>query len=112
MISVHDFLPTLASFIGAKVPQDRPYDGYDQSDFLLGKQENSNREHLLTFIGDRLVAVRWRQFRIYPVEFHYSDTNPRLGGYLGTAAYGGSMGLSHSGLLWKSGSSPFAACSV
>ena len=84
MISVHDFLPTLAGFIGAKVPANRPYDGFDQGDFLLGKQEKSNRDHLLTFVGDRLVAVRWRQFRIYPVEFHASDTNPRLGGYLGT----------------------------
>lgn len=84
MISVHDFLPTLAKIVGADVPDDRPYDGFDQSDFLLGKQETSNRDHLLTFIGDRLVAVRWRQFRVYPVEFHMSDTNPRLGGYLGT----------------------------
>lgn len=84
MISVHDFLPTLAGFIGAKVPADRPYDGFDQGDFLLGKQDKSNREHLLTFVGDRLVAMRWRQFRIYPVEFHSSDTIPRLGGYLGT----------------------------
>lgn len=83
MISVHDFLPTLAGFIGAKVPSDRPYDGFDQGAFLLGKQQKSNRDHLLTFIGDRLVAVRWKQFRLYPVEFHSSDTNPRLGGYLG-----------------------------
>lgn len=84
MISVHDFLPTLAGFVGAKVPADRPYDGFDQGDFLLGKQDKSNREHLLTFIGDRLVAARWRNFRIYPVEYHLSDTNPRMGGYLGT----------------------------
>lgn len=84
MISVHDFLPTLAGFAGAEVPADRPYDGFDQGNFLLGKQEKSNREHLLTFIGDRLVAVRWRQFRIYPVEVNFSDTNPRMGGYLGT----------------------------
>ena len=85
MISVHDFLPTLANFIGAEVPQDRPYDGFDQGDFLLGKQEKSNREHLITFVGDRIVAVRWRQFRIYPMEINSSDTNPKLGGYLGTS---------------------------
>ncbi len=84
MISVHDFLPTLAGFIGAKVPEDRPYDGYDQGDWLLGKQDKSKRQHLLTFVGDRMVAVRWRQFRIYPIEYHLSDTNPRLGGYLAT----------------------------
>ena len=84
MISVHDFLPTLAGFMGAEVPADRPYDGFDQGDFLLGRQEKSNREHLMTFVGDRLVAVRYRQFRIYPVEFHMSTTNPAMGGYLGT----------------------------
>ena len=51
---------------------------------LESKQKKSNREHLLTFVGDRLVAVRWRQFRVYPVEYHVSSTNPVLGGYLGT----------------------------
>ncbi|MBT8469499.1 MAG: sulfatase-like hydrolase/transferase, partial [Deltaproteobacteria bacterium] len=42
MIAIHDFLPTLASIIGAKLPDDRPYDGVDQSKFLLGEQEHSN----------------------------------------------------------------------
>lgn len=83
MISVHDFLPTLAGFVGAKVPQDRPYDGFDQGDWLLGKQDKSNREHLITFMGDRVAAVRWRNFRIYPFEVHSSATNPVMGGYLG-----------------------------
>jgi arylsulfatase len=69
MIAIHDFFPTLAKIIGAKVPKDRPIDGIDQSAFLLGRQDRSNRDHLLTFIGDRLVAVRWKQWRMYPVEF-------------------------------------------
>jgi arylsulfatase len=30
------------------------------------------------------VAVRWRQFRIYPIEFLNSNTNPSIGGYLGS----------------------------
>ena len=30
------------------------------------------------------MAVRYRQFRIYPFEFHMSTTNPAMGGYLGT----------------------------
>jgi arylsulfatase len=59
-------------------------DGFDQSDFLLGKQEKSNRDHLLTFVGDRLVAARWKQFRIYPLEMGTSATNPEMAGYLGT----------------------------
>jgi len=65
MFSTMDFLPTLASFVGAQVPTDRPIDGIDQSAWLLGRQDHSNREHLLTFIGPDLVAVRWRHFRIY-----------------------------------------------
>lgn len=84
MFAIHDFLPTFAALFGTQVPADRPIDGVDQRDFLLGKQAHSNREHLLTFIGDRLVAVRWRQWRIYPVEFLGSRTNPSTRGYVGT----------------------------
>jgi arylsulfatase len=84
MFAIHDFLPTLASVIGADVPDDRPIDGVDQSAFLLGQQDSSSRDYLLTFIGDRLVAVRWRQWRIYPVEFLGSRGNPSSAGYVGT----------------------------
>jgi arylsulfatase len=83
MFAIHDFLPTLANFIGTKVPDDRPVDGVDQSAFLLGRQEHSNRDHLLTFIGARLAAVRWKQFRIYPVEVVGANTSPELSGYMG-----------------------------
>lgn len=65
MFSTMDFMPTIAKFVGAKMPTDRPIDGIDQSKWLLGQQNNSNREHLLTFIGSDLIAVRWNQFRIY-----------------------------------------------
>lgn len=65
MISIMDFFPTLAQFTGAKIPTDRPIDGINQSAWLLGKKDTSNREHLLTFIGGDLVAVRWRHYRIY-----------------------------------------------
>jgi arylsulfatase len=83
MISIHDFLPTLANIIGAEIPSDRPIDGVDQSAYILGKQPNSNREHLLTFIGDRLVAVRYQQWRMYPVSFSPTDGTATTGGYLG-----------------------------
>ena len=86
MFSIHDFLPTFANIIGAKVPQDRPIDGIDQSGFLLGKQETSNRNSLITFIGDRIAAVRWKQFRIYPMKINQTGNNPEVGGYLGTVA--------------------------
>lgn len=91
MFSIMDFLPTLAALIGAPVPDDRPVDGIDQSAHLLGRQPQSSREHLLTFIGAHLAAVRWRQWRIYTASYQPSDTNPRLSGFLGqvvpTAGY-------------------------
>jgi len=31
-------------------------------DFLQGKQKNSNREHLMTFVNNELAAVRWRHY--------------------------------------------------
>ncbi|MEX0322982.1 MAG: arylsulfatase [Puniceicoccaceae bacterium] len=65
MFSIMDFMPTLATFTGAEMPTDRPIDGVDQSDWLLGETDESAREHLLTFIGGDLVAVRWRHFRMY-----------------------------------------------
>ncbi len=83
MFSIMDFLPTFARILDAKLPTDRPIDGVDQFDYLLGKQDYSNRDHLITFLGSRLVAVRWRQWRIYPVNFYPTDNNPRVDGAMG-----------------------------
>jgi len=44
---------------------DRPTDGVDQTDVLLGKSETGARESMLTFIGLDLVAVRLKQWRTY-----------------------------------------------
>lgn len=84
MFSIMDVLPTLAALIGADLPDDRPIDGIDQSDHLLGRQDHSNREHLLTFIGDHLAAFRWNQWRMYTSIYGSTDFNPRVGGFLGT----------------------------
>src|SRR5271167_996498 len=86
MVSVHDVFPTLAKIIGAKVPGDRPIDGVDQSGFFTGKQPKSNRESLITFIGEEIVAVRWREFRIYPKQFVNSAGNPSMQGINGYRA--------------------------
>lgn len=91
MFSIMDFLPTLGRIIGADVPDSRVIDGVDQTDHILGDAAQSSREHLLTFIGSHLAAVRWRQWRMYTMNYHESDTNPRLGGFMGhmnpTAGY-------------------------
>ena len=88
MFSVHDWFPTLASIIGAKTPADRPIDGVDQSAFITGKQATSNRNSLITFVGDEIAAVRWRQFRIYPKQFVPSPGSPAMNGLAGSRLEG------------------------
>lgn len=70
MFSIMDFLPTFARIVGGKVPGDRPIDGIDQTDVLLGKSEMGHRQSLLSFIGPDLVAARWKQWRIYFTDIH------------------------------------------
>jgi arylsulfatase A-like enzyme len=78
MFSIMDFFPTFASFAGGKLPDDRPIDGVDQSDLLLGRNDAGRREHLLTFVGPDLVAARWKQFRTY-----FADVAPGRSGWGG-----------------------------
>jgi len=81
MFAIHDLAPTLASVIGASLPGDRPIDGVDQSDLVFGRSELSARESLISFLGERIIGVRWRQWRIYPVEFVPTAGDPATGGY-------------------------------
>jgi arylsulfatase len=59
-----DTFTTLAKIAGAAIPTDRPIDGVDQTDFLLGKSEKSNREGFPVFVADRLEAVKWRNWKM------------------------------------------------
>ncbi|MVO16350.1 sulfatase-like hydrolase/transferase [Parasedimentitalea huanghaiensis] len=67
IISVLDIYPTLATLVGeaGRIPTDRPIDGIDQSAFILGEQEVSNREHIVTFVGDDVFAVKWRDLKVH-----------------------------------------------
>jgi hypothetical protein len=65
MFSIMDFFPRFAHLAGSKVPDDRPIDGVDQADLLLGNSDAGRREQLLSFVGPDLVAARWKQFRVY-----------------------------------------------
>ena len=84
MVSIHDLFTTLGNIIGAEIPTDRAIDGVDQTDFFLGQQDRSNRESLITFLGDEIVAVRWQHFRIYPKQFTETDGIPPMTGIFGT----------------------------
>jgi len=82
MFSIMDFLPTFAAILGAKLPADRPIDGVDQTAVLYGKSATGARESLLTFMGPDLVAVRWKQWRLYLKEMHHTGTGEQMLGDL------------------------------
>jgi arylsulfatase A-like enzyme len=62
-----DLYPTLANLVGEaqRIPSDRPMDGLDQAEFFLGKQEKSNREFVVTYVGDTVFAVKWRDLKVH-----------------------------------------------
>ncbi len=65
IVHITDLLPTLSSLAGYEVPKDRMIDGKDQVDFLLGKQEKSNREGFPVYNGDELFAYKWRDYKMH-----------------------------------------------
>jgi arylsulfatase A-like enzyme len=67
IVAMLDFYRTLAAAAGAGnlVPTDRPIDSIDQTAFLFGSQEKSNRESVLYFYGSDLLAVKWRNFKVH-----------------------------------------------
>ena len=69
MFHVMDFYTTLGNMVGADIPDDRPIDGIDQTDFLLGDQENSNRDSRLVYYLGELTAIRWKQYKAHFVIF-------------------------------------------
>ena len=76
IVSILDFYRTFAMVAGGadRVPDDRPIDSIDQTDFMFGTQEKSNREHLLIFHGQDLLAVKWRNYKI-----HFQVRTPSVG---------------------------------
>jgi arylsulfatase len=54
-----DTFTALARVAGASVPQDRPMDGVDQTDFLLGESNKSAREGFPVIVAD-LAGARIR----------------------------------------------------
>ena len=66
-----DLFSTFAKLGGGNISSDRPIDGIDQSDFLLGKENESNREWVAWYTGTDSAAetlptaIRWHQFKIH-----------------------------------------------
>lgn len=59
-----DLFPTLARIAGRKVPSDRVIDGVDQLDFISGKQERSNRDSVIIYVGNDIFGVKWRNWKM------------------------------------------------
>lgn len=68
IVHIVDMYTTLVHIGGAEVPKDRPIDGVDQTDFLLGKQPSSNREGFPAYVADRLTAVKWRNWKVHLIK--------------------------------------------
>jgi arylsulfatase A-like enzyme len=85
MFSIMDFLPTFANIIGAKLPTDRPIDGVDQTEVLLGKSEKGSRTSLLSFVGPDLLAVRVDQWRMYFTHVFPAGTSSQIMPGMGAA---------------------------
>ena len=76
-----DTFTTFAKLAGVATPSDRPIDGVDQMDFLLGKTEQSAHEGFPVFVADRLEAVKWRNYKIafYAAERDWWSPPTKLG---------------------------------
>ena len=67
-------MPTLAALVGEadRVPGDRPIDGVDASDLLLGRSETSNRDHLIYYGSDgEVMSGKWKNIKVV---FRYAET--------------------------------------
>ena len=77
MVHLMDFFPTFSNIVGGELPTDRPIDGIDQTDFFLGRQENSARESRAVIFNGKLTAMRWRQFKLHFMEYERRDSLAR-----------------------------------
>lgn len=57
-----DFLPTFATLAGFELPDDRVIDGVDQTDLLLGKKPEGNRDTFM-YQGNGVRKGRWKYLK-------------------------------------------------
>jgi len=77
IVHITDWFTTLLSLAGIALPQDREIDGKDQSDFLSGARERSNRDGFIFWNGPQMYGVKWENFKLVLVDQKYS-TDPAL----------------------------------
>jgi arylsulfatase len=77
IVHITDWFTTLLTMAGLPVPNDRVIDGKDQSAFLYGEQEKSNREGFIYWNGEKMYGVKWQNFKLVLVQQKYF-TDPAL----------------------------------
>ena len=60
-----DLFTTIAKLTGAQIPTDRIIDGLDQSDLFLGKTETSSREFIPLYVGNKLYAAKYKNWKVH-----------------------------------------------
>lgn len=74
MFAAVDWMPTIAGMVGSSnlVPKDRPIDGVDASNFMLGKSKSTGREYYPFFgIDGELMSIKWK---IYKTIYRYAQS--------------------------------------
>jgi arylsulfatase len=68
IVATYDWLPTLAALASEadRVPDDRPIDGIDMSEFMVGNREESGRDHFV-FLGSdgEPLSVKWKDMKVH-----------------------------------------------
>ena len=77
IMHITDWFTTLLAMAGLPAPKDRVIDGKDQSPFLFGEQEKSNREGFIYWNGEKMYGVKWQNFKMVLVQQKYF-TDPVL----------------------------------
>ncbi len=78
IVHITDLYTTLAHAAGATLPTDRPIDGVDQLDFLLGTQAHSGREGFVFYIKTEMRAAKWRNYKMHFVWEPEPNVGPKI----------------------------------
>ena len=65
IVHLVDLFPTLARFTDTPLPDDRPIDGVDMSEFFRGRREASGREGFPIYVGNDLRAFKWHNWKVH-----------------------------------------------
>jgi arylsulfatase len=82
IVATYDWYPTLAAFAGLadKVPTDRPIDGMDMSEFMLGETDTSGRDNFLYMGTDgQPISAKWKTFKVH---FRYTESTSWIAPYI------------------------------